>query len=727
MAEAIVLDIQIPTDDVKKAEQDIGRMRGQVEKLRAANKDLDKSSDAYTQNAIKIKRLNAEIRVNENVLVANTKAQKANEGSVKQLREQLKVASTEWANLSKNERENTAEGKRLTKQKKDLTDQLKSLEKATGDTRRNVGNYSEGMKEAIASSGLFESQSQTLIISQKVYQAAIGTSTLATRAFAAALAATGIGLVVGLIYSLREALQRTEEGQLKLNKVMATFSSAINAVFIALEPLANLIADYIIGYFDTLGTVIQGTFEVLEKTLRFLGQDNLADKLQNFSNSLTSTAIAAQKLADAELEMNKAMREQDKLQLRYQERAEKLRQIRDDDKKSIEERIAANNELAKILDEQSRKELDLAQKSIDVAKLRIQIQGETKDNLDALAQAELKVAEINERITSQRSEQLVNINSLLRDQTKITEEQAKAEIKRAETFAEGIEKANDEFLLQQKKLLLEGEISRDQYNQRLLEKEIELQEGLLAAARFTGEETLQFETELTDKQIALKELLAKVEKKKAAANQDLTVAQGETEFDVAKQGVDVVKQAAGENVAVNKAAALAQAGINIAQAITKVSAETGVLAPIFTAITAALGAVQTAKIRSTKVPAFADGVIGVDGPGTGTSDSIDAKISRGESVITAKATSYFAPELANMERAVGNRPNIQLGNKRFANGIIAAGNNPGLQSGRNAFNQQQRLVSDLRNMRMFLSLTELEERQTEFNQAKSKAEITELG
>jgi hypothetical protein len=113
------------------------------------------------------------------------------------------------------------------------------------------------------------------------------------------------------------------------------------------------------------------------------------------------------------------------------------------------------------------------------------------------------------------------------------------------------------------------------------------------------------------------------------------------------------------------------------------------LGPIAGAIAAAaIGittGIQVALISSQKPPpkpAFATGVIGLEGAGTATSDSIDAKLSRGESVITAKATERFAPILAQMELAVGNRPNFQMGNKRFATGFIPTGD--GGYSTRNA-------------------------------------------
>lgn len=56
------------------------------------------------------------------------------------------------------------------------------------------------------------------------------------------------------------------------------------------------------------------------------------------------------------------------------------------------------------------------------------------------------------------------------------------------------------------------------------------------------------------------------------------------------------------------------------------------------AIVATQGVTQLSEINRNK-PRFAKGVINLSGPGTGTSDSIDAKLSKGESVITADATS----------------------------------------------------------------------------------------
>ena len=67
--------------------------------------------------------------------------------TIKSLRAQLSLASAEWAKLTEEEAKNGKRGKQLSRQKLELTKRLKALEKATGDTRRNVGNYTDSLSK----------------------------------------------------------------------------------------------------------------------------------------------------------------------------------------------------------------------------------------------------------------------------------------------------------------------------------------------------------------------------------------------------------------------------------------------------------------------------------------------------------------------------------------------------------------------------------------------------
>lgn len=161
------------------------------------------------------------------------------------------------------------------------------------------------------------------------------------------------------------------------------------------------------------------------------------------------------------------------------------------------------------------------------------------------------------------------------------------------------------------------------------------------------EDYLEAKQALSDKEVD-------IEKKKQLAMAQITGAIGD------------LLGLAGEN---NKAAAVAAKtlaiaeiaiaqGVAIANAVktaTKSSATwIDMLAAIATVISSVTAVMSTAR-KSIKSAKFAQGGL-VTGPGTGTSDSIPARLSNGESVMTAKATEMFAPILSSFNMMGGGVP-----------------------------------------------------------------------
>lgn len=144
----------------------------------------------------------------------------------------------------------------------------------------------------------------------------------------------------------------------------------------------------------------QAVFEV--------GQSIVQQSSEAFDNAKEITELTNKvKLAEAE---------QRKIQLTYQKDAELQRQLRDDTSASIDDRIAANEKLGRVLEEQFQKEKALV---LDKIKLRQIELAQNEENVDlqvALTNAEADLADLEERITGQRSENLTNTNSLLQEQ-----------------------------------------------------------------------------------------------------------------------------------------------------------------------------------------------------------------------------------------------------------------------------------------------------------------------
>lgn len=134
---------------------------------------------------------------------------------------------------------------------------------------------------------------------------------------------------------------------------------------------------------------------------------------------------------------------------------------------------------------------------------------------------------------------------------------------------------------------------------------------------------------------------------------------------------DIIEAFGAKNKALAQASkmlALAEIAINTGVAISSgIKASVGVpfpknLVAIASTISQVLSGVATA-IRTVKSAKFATGGL-VTGSGSSTSDSIHAQLSNGESVLTANATSMFAPALSAFNQIGGGVPIVNNGNSQ---------------------------------------------------------------
>ena len=111
----------------------------------------------------------------------------------------------------------------------------------------------------------------------------------------------------------------------------------------------------------------------------------------------------------------------------YDRQAEKLRQVRDDETKTFEERIAANEELGRVLKEQEEEMLKLVDIQIKAAQVDVD-KNNSLENQIALQEALNEKKAVEAQITGFQSEQLVNQVSLQKEQTQFALENADAQI-----------------------------------------------------------------------------------------------------------------------------------------------------------------------------------------------------------------------------------------------------------------------------------------------------------
>jgi hypothetical protein len=180
---------------------------------------------------------------------------------------------------------------------------------------------------------------------------------------------------------------------------------------------------------------------------------------------------------------------------KYDRQAEQQRQIRDDETKSIDDRIKANNELGKILEQQRIAQLAQAAKILQSAQAQL---AADKNNLD-LREAEIKaknnVAAVEAQITGLQSEQKVNAVGLAKIKIELGKQEQQATNQRLlneqKATAELIKNENDK-LAAKKKIFEE-------------ESKIELArlQGVVDAANVGTEARIAAEIELANKKSEL--------------------------------------------------------------------------------------------------------------------------------------------------------------------------------------------------------------------------------
>jgi hypothetical protein len=445
MAEKITIaEIDVNINSLIKSTADVKK---EIDKLKKEQTELTKAgesaSEAFVQNASDLKVLTSAYNQNIKVLASQTQATTdltireqllaqaydSEVTSIAEAREQNKLLNK----LRNEANATTEEGREEIERLNALLDRNNEFIKENGDAylkqKINIGNYSESIKTALSDLNLFNGGLGGFIERSKeaggVGNLVKGSLTGMAQGFAGvtkaslAFIATPIGavlaLLVGAFALIQNALSRSEDATNKLKGAFSIFSGIINTVLKALEPLGEFLIDGIVMGLELAGKAVEAYIDLVSGALEFLGFDEASKAVSDFNDELKNGVKSAKDLAQAEAELEKAQRRARLTQLQFQKDAEKLRQLRDDETLSTQERIKANEDLGNVLKEQLKQELAIANLALVVANKRIEQEGRTKEALDAQLDALTQIADIEERITGQQSEQLVNRNSLIKE------------------------------------------------------------------------------------------------------------------------------------------------------------------------------------------------------------------------------------------------------------------------------------------------------------------------
>jgi hypothetical protein len=194
---------------------------------------------------------------------------------------------------------------------------------------------------------------------------------------ATAFIANPIGAVIaalGLVFTaVYKAITSTEKGMFALNKIMGIFSGVASAVIKPIGELAALFAEK-----------LAGGIEAVMSGLKLLGIDfgNAAEDGAKLAQTINEIDEAEGDLAVARAQQNKELAA--------------AKELLTDTNASYKDRKAALDQIKAAEEALAQKEVDLAKKTLKAAQDKIDLQGKSKENLDAEEAALIKLAQTEE-------------------------------------------------------------------------------------------------------------------------------------------------------------------------------------------------------------------------------------------------------------------------------------------------------------------------------------------
>lgn len=595
----------------------------------------------------------------------NIKMDTEKQGSLRALRAELSNVTKQYDELSQEER-NAAKGMELKNKIGEITAQLKHSEQETGRFYRNVGNYANGFVEAFTQMGGSMGKMQGPINMVKN-----GFNALSSTPIIAIL-----GALVSIIQRVIQNLKSSEASMQAVAVAMAPLNAAGRVMQVVMQKLGEGIAKVVTKlteWADKLGLITDAM-----KVEQQLVKDEIALQMrerevimQNADSQLKVSQLKAQaadKLNYSAKErvafLESALAEEDAIAKRELELAKERYRIQVEQSKLAENSTEENDELARSYAAMRQAETDYFNKSRELTAQLVEAKKQMAAESKAAGDASIEAAE-------------AELTGVLKAAGMTDEEIAKKlDLKKREVEArlKLVEEGSlEEYHLKQQQLQAEYEIDmqrlaneegtdeliklrREEFTQEMTELETQWAADAQAAADALFEENLKnIEAEQAARLAAFEE-----QKQQELAKQQLAEDTALAFSTVAGSVASMLQTFGEENkelARLSKVIALAQIAIETGVATAKgISSAMSVpfpanLAAIATTIATIIGGMASA-ISTVKSAKFATGGY-VSGPGTGTSDSIPARLSNGESVINARSTAMFGPLLSSLNQAGG--------------------------------------------------------------------------
>tara|TARA_R110000744_G_scaffold92179_1_gene178645 strand:+ start:18691 stop:20373 length:1683 start_codon:yes stop_codon:yes gene_type:complete len=294
--------------------------------------------------------------------------------------------------------------------------------------------------------------------------------------------------------------------------------------------------------------VLTGVNDSFDKSV-----DVVTKATKSISDYAKSTIDSAKAIVDLNKQAELASVINQGLIEKYDRQAEQQRQIRDDETKTIAERIAANNKLGEVLEEQQKLMLDNVDITIKAAQAEYD-KNQNQENYIALLEAQNEREAVLAQIEGFRSEQLINKIGLEKELIDLKKEADEDEKDRLEAADEAQKKRDEEAAARAEKIIEAKKREREEIYKNL-DAVIDAagQESDIGKALFLAKEAMRIKDMIAEAQATIQ----KITMKAAEAGVDTSAGFAKTAAAGFPQNVPLLiafaAQAAGIMAAVNSA------------------------------------------------------------------------------------------------------------------------------------------------------------------------------
>jgi len=330
----------------------------------------------------------------------------------------------------------------------DIADGVNEIQKGSNDAAKGVGKLSKSFQTIGKASGIvflaekaFEVLKTTIGQNQKVldfFNSTFEVLSLAFNDFFNFLDAN-VGTVIDYFKGIFENPTQSIKnfGQALLDNVIERVESALDALGFLGEAVVKVFKGDFAGAADSAKNAGKELFDVVTGVNNTF--DKVAEVVPSVVNSITDYAKSTVEAARATVDLNKQAEVASVINQglieKYDRQAEQQRQIRDDESKTIEERIAANNKLGEVLEEQQKLMLENVDITIRAAQAEYD-KNQNQENYIALLEAQNEREAVLAQIEGFRSEQIINRISLEREVADLKKETQEEEIERINELKE---------------------------------------------------------------------------------------------------------------------------------------------------------------------------------------------------------------------------------------------------------------------------------------------------